>query len=255
MVAASFKAKWLDLMEAALTGTLYGDPPIDPWTPPIYNELNRSLGRDWPARAQTMIGSARMRSLRQMCESVLDEGVPGDFMECGVWRGGACIYMRAILEAHGDATRRVILADSFKGLPPPSPDYPRDANDTHHTYPQLVVPRSEVEENFRRYGLLDSRVVFLEGWFRDTLQYTPTSALAILRLDGDMYESTYQALDALYPNVSPGGFVIIDDYFLQPCRAAITDYRNLHRISAPIFPIDGMGFWWHVERSPTHANP
>src|SRR5436305_11884220 len=105
-----------------------------------------------------MIGTARMRNLRQLCESIIVNEIPGDFIETGVWRGGACIYMRGILEAHGDAHRRVFVADSFKGLPPPSPEmYPPDSCDTHHTHCELTVTREDVQENFRRYGLLVPR--------------------------------------------------------------------------------------------------
>jgi hypothetical protein len=156
--------------------------------------------------------------------------------------------MKGILEAYGDKERRVFVADSFCGLPPPNPgDFPADAGDQHHTFTELQVTRQEVEENFRRYQLLDDRVVFLEGWFKDTLPSAPISKLGVLRLDGDMYESTIEALEALYPKVSAGGFVIIDDYNLQPCAQAVTDYRQRHSIKSPILPIDQMGVWWRVE--------
>ncbi|MFX8984442.1 TylF/MycF/NovP-related O-methyltransferase, partial [Acinetobacter baumannii] len=80
-----------------------------------------------------MIGTARMRNLRLLCERALAEEIPGDFIETGVWRGGACIYMRAILAAHGDPGRRVFVADSFRGLPPPDPAaFPADEGDQHH---------------------------------------------------------------------------------------------------------------------------
>jgi len=120
-----------------------------------------------------MIGRARMRNLRQVCETAILDDVPGDFLEAGVWRGGACIFMRGILEAYGDTDRRVFVADSFRGLPPPCRDFPADSDDTHHdthqTFSVLAVSRDQIANNFRRYGLLDERVVFLEGWFKDTL--------------------------------------------------------------------------------------
>jgi O-methyltransferase len=239
--------RYLNLLESALVGTLYGDPSIAWFTGAEYDPNVRTLGRDWPAFAQTMIGTIRMRNLRWLCETAILDGVPGDFVETGVWRGGACIYMRGILEAHGDTNRRVFVADSFKGLPPPSPsEFPADTGDTHHTHPQLAVSRSDVEENFRRYGLLDDRVVFLEGWFKDTLPAAPVSKIAVLRLDGDMYESTIQALDALYHKVSRGGFVIIDDYFLKQCSQAVNDFRNKHSITSPLIPVDGWAVWWRM---------
>jgi O-methyltransferase len=114
-----------------------------------------------------------------------------------------------------------------------------------HTYAAwLACSQEQVEENFRRYRLLDGQVRFLKGWFKDTLPNAPVGRLAILRLDGDMYESTIQALDALYDKLSPGGFVIVDDYHLQPCAQAIHDFREARGIGDEIRDIDGMGAYW-----------
>lgn len=239
---------YLELLEAALTGMLWEDEAFDPWGDGTYEPAKRSIGRDWPASALTMIGTARMKSLRALVEQALEEGVPGDLVETGVWRGGACIYMRGILAAAGDTTRRVFVADSFRGLPEPdSSRYPEDEGSILHTHEGLAVPRAAVEENFRRFGLLDDQVAFLEGWFKDTLPSAPIDRLAILRLDGDMYESTTDALEALYGKVSPGGFVIIDDYNLWPCTRAVDDFRARHSITEPLHDIDGAGVWWRLE--------
>ena len=101
----------------------------------------------------------------------------------------------------------------------------------HWTHRQLAVPRCEVEANFARYGLLDDRVRFLAGWFRNSLPSAPIEKLALLRLDGDMYESTAVALHALHPKVQPGGYVIVDDYHaLVGCRQAVDDYRRANQI-------------------------
>lgn len=247
--------RYLNLLEASLTGTLYGDAPIDSWTGGKYDANKRTLGQDWPGLAQTMIGSTRMRNLRQLCEDVILNDVPGDFIETGVWRGGACIFMRGVLAAYADTQRRVFVADSFAGLPPPSPEiYAADAGDTHHTHKQLAISRTDVEENFRRYDLLDEQVVFLEGWFKNTLPNAPIQKLAILRLDGDMYESTIQSLDALYRKLSYGGFVIVDDYSLAPCAQAVNEFRNREGITSPLIPIDGSAVWWKVSKAASHPN-
>jgi len=115
----------------------------------------------------------------------------------------------------------------------------------HHAAPVLAVSEAEVRANFERYGLLDDQVRFLPGWFKDTLPDAPIDRLAVLRLDGDLYESTIQPLDALYPRLSPGGFCIIDDYFgIKACRQAVTDYRAKHGVSAEIVHIGGTGALW-----------
>jgi len=109
----------------------------------------------------------------------------------------------------------------------------------------LAVSEAEVRANFERYGLLDDRVRFLPGWFKDTLHDAPIDRIAVLRLDGDLYESTIQALDGLYPRLSPGGFCVIDDYHaMEPCRQAVTDYRAKHGVTADIEDIDGSGVLW-----------
>ena len=115
-------------------------------------------GRDWPARAHTMIGLKRLANLRMCVETILDDGIPGDLIETGVWRGGATIFMRAILKARDVTDRLVWVADSFAGLPAAdTARYPSDEGITLHQFPQLAVSLERVQENFRRYGLLDDR--------------------------------------------------------------------------------------------------
>jgi hypothetical protein len=210
----------------------------------------REGGTRWPVRAHSMIGLKRLNNLQHCVRHVLQNGIPGDLIETGVWRGGACILMRGMLKAYGVTDRYVWAADSFEGLPPPSPgQYAADAGDQHHTYSDwLACSIEEVRRNFERYGLLDEQVRFLKGWFKDTLPTAPIERLAVIRLDGDMYESTMQALDALYGKLSPGGFVIVDDYFLKPCAQAIHDFRAGHGIEDEIHDIDGMGAFWQRAR-------
>lgn len=207
----------------------------------------RELGRDWPTLALTMIGMKRLNNLRFCIETIIKDKVPGDLVETGVWRGGASIFMRAALEALGDEDRVVWCADSFSGLPPPDTEnYPQDKGVTWHLEPKLAVSLEVVKNNFRQFDLLDQRVQFLVGWFKDTLPSAPISAIAVLRLDGDMYESTMDALNALYPKVSPKGFIIIDDYGIpeDTCRRAVNDFRAAHGITDPIVDIDGSGVYW-----------
>jgi O-methyltransferase len=217
----------------------------------------RMVGRDWPAEAETMIGVRRLDNLQQCVATALGDGVPGDLMETGVWRGGASIFMRALLAAHGDSSRVVWVADSFQGLPQPDPDqFPEDGADTPWGQlwraPELAVSIDIVKANFERYGLLDEQVRFLPGWFRNTLPSAPVERLAVLRLDGDLYESTIIALRYLYPKVSSGGYILIDDFgAIEACRKAVADYREEFEISEPIHQVDWTGVYWRVgEQNP-----
>jgi O-methyltransferase len=207
--------------------------------------LARKEGLDWPVEAETMIGLKRLNNLEACIIDVIRRGIPGDLIETGVWRGGASIFMRAVLKAYRDPERLVWLADSFQGLPKPDArKYPADARDTLWKVATLAVSVEEVKENFRRYSLLDGQVRFLVGWFRDVLPEAPIKRLAVLRLDGDMYESTMDALTHLYPKLSLGGYVIIDDYALANCRAAVEDFRARHGITEPLQPIDQIAKFW-----------
>lgn len=244
--ASNSRDLYIDLLIRVVANTIYRDPSIGPSNAGPYRDKLREFGLDWPVSAHTMIGLKRLRNLRELAEKAIAEKVPGDFIETGVWRGGACILLRGILAAHGITDRIVYVADSFAGLPPPNPQaFPDDEGWSLNDFSELSVSLAQVKENFERYGLLDDQVQFVKGWFSETLPSLDAGPFALLRLDGDLYESTINALDALYPKLSPGGFVIVDDYrLLQPCREATDRYRDRWGITSPINEIDGIGVWW-----------
>lgn len=255
---------YLDLLEKAITHTLYFPPDkagiaeqvrssfekeLDPEEIEKLFELNgvelRNEGRDWPLFAQTMVGLKRIRNVRECVETVLAERIPGDLIEAGCWRGGAAIMMRGTLKAHDVDDRIVWAADSFAGLPKPDAEsFPADATDLGYTADHLKVPIEEVRNNFFRYGLYDNQVRFLEGWFRDTLPTVADQRWAVVRLDGDLYESTMDGLVNLYPRLSPGGFLIVDDYGWPNCREAVNDFRREHGITEQVERIDWAGAFW-----------
>jgi O-methyltransferase len=208
-----------------------------------------SKGLVWSSLGLTMIGTQRLQNLRYCLEHVIEEGIPGDLIETGVWRGGATIFMRAILKAFAVTDRCVWVADSFEGLPRPNKDkYPADANDRLYAESELAISLDEVQRNFARFGLLDAQVKFLKGWFRDTLPSAPIASLSLIRLDGDMYESTMDGLVHLYPKLSTGGYLIVDDFGAIPaCRQAVEDFRSANKIAEDIKKIDWTGVYWRKE--------
>lgn len=209
------------------------------------NYALRVDGHDFSDVAHSMLSMKRLSNVQMCAETVIREKIAGDFIETGVMRGGTVIFMRAILRAYGVSDRVVWAADSFEGLPAPDPQkYPADAGANWHLRPTYQVGVDHVRRNFERYGLLDDQIIFLPGWFRDTLASAPIKRLAVLRLDGDLYESTMDALVPLYPKVSQGGFVIIDDYNLPMCRQAVTEYRANNGITDEIIHIDDAGVYW-----------
>jgi hypothetical protein len=231
------RQRFLNLVKLSLLDLLYENDP----------RMRRSAveGWDWPTRGFSMIGLRRLNNLEHCFEHVMANGVPGDLIETGVWRGGAAIFMRALVAAHNASDRIVWVADSFAGMPVPDAEkYPADKDLNLSHLDRLAVSLEDVQRNFAHHGLLDDQVRFLKGWFKDTLPTAPIEHLAILRLDGDLYESTSDALIHLYGKVSPGGCVIIDDYWVPACRQAVADYRAAHNISDEIVKIDSQGAFW-----------
>lgn len=238
---------YLGLMKECLTYLIYADGRnkytlrYDPEDP-----MRRPDGLQWPAQAHTMIGLKRLDNIQFCVEDAIKMNVDGDLIETGVWRGGATIFMRAILKSYQISDRNVWVADSFEGLPPPnSQKYPLDTGDILHEFSELAISLEQVQSNFAKYDLLDNQVKFLKGWFSDTLPKAPIKKLAVMRLDGDMYESTMDALVNLYPKLSLGGYVIVDDYGATPqCSQAVQDYRKMNNINDEIQSIDWTGVYW-----------
>lgn len=245
---------YLDLLKNCILGMIYEDAPshapaVGAYLTQRYIRKFRELGQDLPSQAHSMIGLRRMNNLQSCIEQVLADAVPGDLIETGVWRGGAAIFMRGVLKAYDVTDRCVWAADSFAGLPAPdTQNFPADRV-WEPSSGKIAVSLETVQHNFSRYGLLDEQVRFLQGWFKDTLPGAPIERLAVLRLDGDYYESTWDALTQLYPKLSPGGFVIVDDYNLETCRKAVHDFRALADITEPIGQIDGSGVFWRTARA------
>jgi hypothetical protein len=247
---------YLDLLQRSLTNTLYKIEP-DANQDDQLHFVNDFIRHYINGAAVSMLPLARMQNLRDCIEDVLAQHIPGDLIETGVWRGGATIFMRGVLKAHGDESRVVWVADSFEGLPEPDGEkFPIELR-THQgsvmkrAYKHFAAGLDEVRQNFEAYGLLDDRVRFLQGWFKDTLPAAPIGVLAIMRLDGDYYESTMDALTNLYDRLSIGGYAIIDDYGEDSwtyCRKAVDDFRRARNIEERIIAVDSKCAFWRRTR-------
>jgi len=192
----------------------------------------------------TMLGAHKLDTIRYCIEQCVQNNIQGDLIETGVWRGGATIYMAGVLEAYEVVDRKVYVADSFEGLPPPDPEkYPLDKGDTHYTREELAVSLEEVQANFQRFDLLSENVVFIKGFFEDSLKTSDIGRLALLRLDGDMYSSTMTVLEQLYHKLEVGGYLILDDWLLKGAREALMDFRNAVGIKEEMYQ-DYSGVFW-----------
>ena len=203
---------------------------------------HRLTGHDWTADSHTMIGMKRMDNLHECLDYVRINNIEGDIIETGVWRGGAMIFAKLYCKLY-NMDKKIFVSDSFIGLPPP--EHPEDNGDVHHTFDFLRVSLNDVIENFKLYDALDDSVIFLEGWFSDTLpNNNDIGKLSILRMDGDMYKSTMDVFDSLYDKVVKNGHVIIDDYCIPNCRRATEHFRADKNITSELNIIDHCGVFW-----------
>jgi Macrocin-O-methyltransferase (TylF) len=250
---------YLDLTKKVLTNTLFETEPQEEGDSEKSRLMSagRFLAHYMDSNAISMLPLARLDNLERCIFDVVKNGVPGDVIETGVWRGGATIFMRAVLKALDVTDRVVWVADSFEGLPKPDEDlFPAEHTSYHSPviskgYANFACDLKTVKRNFEAFGLLDAQVRFLKGWFRDTLPNAPIERLSVLRLDGDYYESTMDSLTHLYSKLSIGGFAIIDDYGEDTwtyCRRAVDEFRASHGISEPLEAIDSKCVCWRRER-------
>jgi O-methyltransferase len=215
----------------------------------------RAAGMDWPLHGLTMAGLARLDDLQACVESIVADGVAGDLIEAGSWRGGSSIVMRATLDALGAGGRTVYVADSFQGFPAGAAgdDLADGERDDLAVFDFLSVPVDEVRESFARLGL-DEGVTFVPGFFEETMDGLRGQRWALVRLDGDTYEATRLTLDALYPGLAQGGYCVVDDYgALDECRRAVEEFRGEHGITEPLEQVDWTCVRWRRESDPEVA--
>lgn len=247
---------YIDLLKRSLTNTIFTDEPdANQDDTPRY--VAAAITHYQKSPAVSMLPLARFDNLQFCITDVIRNAIPGDFVETGVWRGGATIFMRAMLKVF-DVTDRVIwAADSFEGLPEPDAEkFPLEAQAFKSAamtkyYNHLAVGIDEVRRNFEAYGMLDDQVKFLKGWFKDTLPTAPIKSIAVLRLDGDYYESTRDALVNLYDKVSVGGYIIIDDYGEESwtyCRKAVEEFRRERQITDRVIKVDKPCVFWRKSK-------
>lgn len=230
---------------------------------PQYDVERRELGipRDLPqsfapiyrkTAPYTLTSVERMFALYEAVRYVMDNGIDGALVECGIWKGGSTMLMAETLQAEGTADRDIWLYDTFAGMTEPSElDIRlRDGSDTHTKWEAFqredhndwaYAPLDEVRFNMGQTGYPESRVHYVVGRVEDTLPEQAPGTIALLRLDTDWYQSTYHEMVHLYPLVAPGGIVIVDDYgSFEGSRQAIDEYFEeqgmkpyLHRIDTP----------------------
>jgi O-methyltransferase len=215
---------------------------------------HRATGMHWSLHGLTMVGLTRLDDVQRCVESIVRDGVEGDVIEAGVWRGGASMLMRATLDSLGD-DRTIWLADSFEGFPEPDEEaFPADQERDLSRFDFLSVPVDEVRGNFARLGL-DHGLKFVPGFFDETMPGLRGGTWSLVRLDSDTYEGTRLALDSLYPGLSAGGHLIVDDYHLLPeCQRAVDDYRSEHGIDEPLESIDWNSVRWRRESPPDESD-
>ena len=234
---------YIDLIKRTITNYAYlgGEASPESFRSVVHYDVPNAQWRIEPfARPATLLSRGQLDLIERCVVSVEERGVPGDFIEAGVWRGGVIILMRALLNAYGITGRKVFAADSFAGIPKNA----RAVGDPVDQWPdRWIASLEDVQQNIKRFGLLDDRVKFVPGFFADTLQGLANETFALMRLDSDSYDSVEESLVYLYPLLSRGGIVIIDDWHLVGCKQAVLNYRSRHGVTAELKTVDGNAYW------------
>ena len=204
------------------------------------------LGRWFDCVAQGALSSKEtLRASYDMARVAIERNVPGDFVECGVFGGAQCAAMaRAILDSHvigsGRALaqgvqRRVHLFDSFAGVPASTE---RDTEWIKAQHPEGIsaCTLENCQIHMREWGIPDELLVWHPGMFADTLPQARLKQIAVLRLDGDLYESTRVCLERLHPLLSVGGWLIVDDWGLSGPRVALDEHIERGAYAPAYFP-------------------
>lgn len=255
------KTQYFHALKVSLDGQLLRTPSLFPGVGQAealkkveFNASLRENGLDWPLYGLTMVGYKRLTNLENLLRETSLNRIKGDFVECGVWRGGSSVFAKAVWDAYNEHSRRIHLVDSFNGLPKATQG--NDDNSWNRmTY--LKVKEDDIRQSFAELRLLDDRVEFVKGYFRYSLpvlrkeMQSGGRKIAILRMDGDMYESTMDILYNLYDLVSIGGCIIIDDFSIPVCRKAMDEFMRRHAMNPVYTSIDGSGAYfcksYHVE--------
>lgn len=225
-------------------------PPCRAANGTIVDTGRRRIERIAHMRTHSMVTLGRRIKTVELTLAVLALGIPGDVFETGVFRGGTAVLMLEVLRQYGrDVSARAFwAADSFSGLPDTHPKDRRDEGKAGRHAGALIgrphyytTAQASFEANLEQHGVMripHVRLHVLPGWFNETLPRAGVQQIAFLRLDGDVYSSTMQALNALYDKVSPGGLVYIDDYGTYiGCRNAVNEFRRTRGLNVPLVKI------------------
>ena len=211
--------------------------PPAPKRPPVeFSRQENELVEFIMENQLTLVSYERLWATLMACKHVIQRQIAGDFVECGVWRGGNALLAAEVFRLHGD-DRKVYMFDTFKGMTPPTdvdrsiwtdtPVLPKFLSRQRETHNEMYYASlDEVKANFDKKGLLSDRVVFVEGDVLVTLERPdlPTE-ISVLRLDTDWYESTRKELQVLYPKLTVGGVLIVDDYgHFSGSKKAVDEY-------------------------------
>lgn len=200
--------------------------------------FRRINGLDW--NGYTMIGLRRLDNLELLITDIIKNNIPGAIVEAGVWRGGAMIFANAVLKQLGEE-RNIYVCDIFSGTFP-KPERECDEWTEKHDFSPLSVTWEEVVTNFQRFDLNTENVIFKAGWFSDTLP-SIKEPVAILRIDGDTYQSTMDSL-ILESQIPSGGYIIMDDWAIEGSRKAFLDYFNGRVTETDVIPVDSLSVYW-----------
>jgi O-methyltransferase len=186
----------------------------------------------------TLLSPGKLSNLRRLAKLVNEQGVEGDFVECGTYKGGSAAMLSTMLPP----SRHLWLYDSFQGMPPVTE---RDGEGAKSAVGKCVAAEADVVEALSVFGLPDSQYTIREGWFKDTFKETLPQKVALLHCDADWYDSVILVLETFYSRIPAGGCIILDDFGCwEGSREAFYDFCFKYELKPLIERLEGDQAYW-----------
>jgi O-methyltransferase len=209
----------------------------------LKNKLKCTITNDYnKITSLSLVSKERFDNIDYIAKILETDNIKGDIVETGIWRGGMVAYLSQIFP-----NRKIYGCDSFEGCQNPKDGKYIVAGETHNYGKYYGGTLDDVKENLNSLNIDYSNIIFIKGWFRDTMINFPSDKIALLRLDGDSYSATLEVLDELYCKVVKGGFVIIDDYMIPECRAALNKFLENKKNIMLLSPNDNLPLHGRIE--------
>jgi O-methyltransferase/8-demethyl-8-(2,3-dimethoxy-alpha-L-rhamnosyl)tetracenomycin-C 4'-O-methyltransferase len=211
----------------------------------------------------SMLSLEGLENIENSTKAILNNNINGDFVECGVWRGGTGIIIKKLLQKYNNSNKQIFLLDSYEGMENLEKSNSLEEtdkldelcsnilNDAEKYFGKKLIETNydEVKNNLKHFGCYDDKIILLKGWFNNEFPFDNINTISLLRLDCDYYYPTKICLEKLYNKISKGGFIILDEYYLEFMgeKNAVDEFRSKNNITSKLIPVDNNIAYWIKE--------